>query len=178
MDQTEAILIRRLQWSDTSLITIWLTRDHGKIRLLARAARRPSSPFAGKLDLFYRAEVGFSTSAKTSLHTLREVRLIEPFDAAAVPCGNVFLCGYFAELVDLCTESGHASPDIYSLLARAVGHLREKTASARALGYFEEELCRVLGIAGAADPLAALGNYCGRIPESRAPAVRFLSGGV
>lgn len=175
MEQTEGILIRRTAWSDTSLITTWLTRDHGKIRLLAKAARKPASTFAGKIDLFFHAEIGFALSSKSSLHALREVRLLDAFDAAAVPCGNVFLCGYFAELLDLCTEGGQPSPDLYALLLRAVGHLRGTPASRRALDYFEQELCRLLGISGSpANSLSALGNYCGRIPASREEAVRFL----
>ncbi|MFZ4597997.1 MAG: DNA repair protein RecO [Terrimicrobiaceae bacterium] len=168
-------MIRRHAWSDTSLITTWLTPHEGKIRLMAKGARRPASPFAGKLDLFFHAEVAYVASRSTSLHTLREIRLISPFDAAAVPFANVFLCGYFAELTDLSTESGNPSPEMFGLLTRAIEHLRTKAASMRALEHFENEFCRVLGVLDeTSHPLVAIETYCGKIPASRASAVRFL----
>ena len=112
MEQTEAILIRKQPWSDTSLITTWLTSGHGKITAMARAARRPASPFAGRLDLFHKAEIGYAMPKRGSLHTLREVRLLEVF--AATSASNLFLCGYFAELIDLVTQPGEPFPRIHA----------------------------------------------------------------
>ncbi len=177
MEESEAILIRRIAWSDNSLITVWLTESHGKLRLMARSARRPQSPFSGKLDLFFRGEIGFATNRKSSLGTLREVHLLAPFDGGTVPCANVFLCGYFAELIDLCTQEGQPVPELFDLLKRAVEHLRETAASLRALEHFEREMARVLGVGDdGRHPLAAIEAYCGRIPASRAAATGLLVG--
>jgi DNA repair protein RecO (recombination protein O) len=137
MEQTEAILIRKQAWSDTSLITTWLTSGHGKITAMARAARRPSSPFAGRLDLFHKAEIGYAMPKRGSLHTLSEVRLVEVFGATSA--SNLFLCGYFAELIDLVTQPGEPFPEIYDLFSRATAHLSRSPASMRALEFFESE---------------------------------------
>lgn len=175
MHQVEAILIRRHAWSDTSLITTWLTPEQGKLRLIAKAAKRPKSPFAGKLDLFYHAEVGYVESRRGDLHTLREIRLIAPFDATDLPCANVFVCGYFAELIDLSTGPGHPSLELFDLLSRAIAHLRTKPASLRAVEHFESSLCQVLGVfEKSANPLAAIETYCGQVPASRGPAIHLL----
>jgi len=169
MEESLAILIRRQPWSDTSWIVTWLTRDHGKISTMARGARRPSSPHAGKLDLFYLAEIAFTISRKSSLHSLREVRVVEPFDATS--CANVFLAGYFAELADRITQPGDPVEPVFALLARAVGFLRRSPASLRALEHFESELGRALGVPHS---LASLESYCGGIPASRAAAIKLL----
>ena len=129
MEQTEAILIRKQAWSDTSLITTWLTSGHGKITAMARAARKPGSQFAGSLDLFHKAEIGYVMPKRGSLHTLREVRLLEVF--AATSASNLFLCGYFAELIDLVTQPGEPFPEIYDLFSRATAHLSRSPASTR-----------------------------------------------
>lgn len=171
MEESLAILIRRHQWSDTSWIVTWLTRDHGKISTMARGARRASSPHAGKLDLFYKAEISFAVSRKSPLHTLREIHVVEPFDASETPCANVFVAGYFAELTDLITQPGEPVEPIFALLDRALGFLRKRPASVRALEHFESELSRVTGIRHS---LAALESYCGRIPPSRQIALKFL----
>ena len=174
MEQTEAILIRRQPWSDTSLIVTWFTLAHGKVGTMAKAARRANSPFAGHLDLFHRVEIGFLPGRKTPLGTLREIRMLAPFESKSA--ANVFLCGYFAELLDLATQPAHPHPEVFDLLARAVGHLSAKPASLHALDFFERELVRLLGIEEAdTHPLAAIETYCGRIPSTRRIAIQMLA---
>jgi DNA repair protein RecO (recombination protein O) len=173
MEQTEAILIRRQPWSDTSLIVTWFTLAHGKVGTMAKAARRANSPFAGSLDLFHRLEIGYLPGRKGPLGTLREARLLVPFDSKEA--ANVFLGGYFAELLDLATQPSHPHPEMFDLLARALGHLNAKPATMRALEFFECELVRLLGIEdSSAHPLHAIETYCGRVPSSRRAAIRML----
>ena len=175
VEHTPAILIRRRAWGDTSWIVTWLTLGQGKVTTMARGARRPASPFSGKLDLFYIGEISFVASRKSSLHTLREIQILEPFDAAKLPSANLFLCSYFAELADLVTEPGSPVSGIFDLLTRALTHLKAAPASLRALEFFEQELVRMLGINdAAAHPLAALEAHCGRIPKSRTALLRQL----
>ncbi|MFA7344300.1 MAG: DNA repair protein RecO [Terrimicrobiaceae bacterium] len=175
VEHSPAILIRRRAWGDTSWIVTWLTLGHGKVSTMARGARRPTSPFSGKLDLFYIGEISFVTSKKSSLHTLREVQILEPFDASDLTGSNLYLCCYFAELADLVTEPGTPVSGIFDLLNRALAHLKTNAASVRALDFFEKELGRVLGIHDAsAHPLAALEAHCGKIPKSRQALLRLL----
>src|SRR5437763_16279279 len=75
MESTEAILIRKRKFSDTSLIVSWCTDSFGCVQTVAKGARRLKSPFAGKLDLFFEAEISIVRSRKTDLHTLTEVEL-------------------------------------------------------------------------------------------------------
>jgi len=175
VEHSPAILIRRRAWGETSWIVTWLTLGHGKISTMARGARRPGSPFSGKLDLFYIGEISFSLSKKSSLHSLREVQILEPFDASRLPNPNLFLCCYFAELADLVTEPGSPVSGIFDLLTRALNHLRSNAASLRSLDFFEKELGRALGIGDASSPpLAVLEAHCGKIPSSRSALLRLL----
>lgn len=174
MEQTEAILIRKRNWSDTSLIVTWFSADHGKITTMARSARRPGHSFSGRLDLFYKAEIGFAISRKSSVHTLREVQLLEAFDSSMAP--NLFLCGYFAELIDRVTQPSDPLIEVYDLLARAVAHLKSQPATLRALEFFEKELCRHLGLLEESScVLATIESYCGGIPASRKAALNLLN---
>lgn len=176
METTSGILIRRVRWGDTSWITTWITLDHGKIKAVARGANRARSAFAGKIDLFHHAEITFKRPrAADALASLTDVSLRDPFDAAAVPAANLFLGGYFAEIVDECTEPGVPVPEVFDLLQRAFDYLRRKTADRRALAHFENELCRAIGIhGGRTSAVAALEAYCHRIPASRPVAWNLL----
>ncbi len=176
METTTGILIRRIRWGDTSWITTWITLDHGKIRAVARGANRPKSRLAGKIDLFHHADITYSTPrAADGLAGLADVTLRTPFDASNVPVGNLFLGGYFAELVDQCTEPGVPVPEVFDLLLRAFGYLGRQPADRRALKHFETELCRAIGIhGGQGTAVAALESYCHRIPASRPVAWNLL----
>ncbi len=79
MESTAAILLRKRKFSDTSLIVSWCTDSLGCIQTVAKGARRAKSPFAGKLDLFFQAEIQIARSRRSDLHTLTEVVLRNPF---------------------------------------------------------------------------------------------------
>src|SRR5436190_19851998 len=80
VETTPAILLRKIKLTDTSLIVTWFTQAHGKIKTVAKGARRPKSPFAGKLDLFFHEEIQFHRSRTSELHILKEVALRETFE--------------------------------------------------------------------------------------------------
>jgi DNA repair protein RecO (recombination protein O) len=176
VEKARAILIRRIRFSETSLICVWLTRTHAKVKTSARGALRPGSAFAGKLDLFYEAEIAFAKSRTGDVHALREVALAQPFDGEGPHYANLTVAAYFAELVDRVTEPAGQAEEIFDLLQRAVGYLRSRRPEPRAITHFEAELCRALGVADH-DPLHALTAHCGRIPASRERALRAISCG-
>ncbi len=176
MEKAHAILIRRIRFSETSLICVWLTRSHAKLKTSARGALRAGGAFAGKLDLFYEAHIGFARSRKDDIHALREVTLLQPFDGAGPHYANLTVAAYFADLIDRVTEPAGQAEEIFDLLRRAIGYLRAERAAPRAITHFETELCRALGIddaAGRNDPRQTLAVQCGgRLPASRERALK------
>jgi len=178
VEKTRAILIRRIRFSETSLICVWVSDAFGKIRTSARGALRPGGAFAGQLDLFYLAEIGFARSRSGDLHALREVSLVAPFDGEGAHYVTLSVAAYFADLADLVTEPMAPAPEIFDLLSRAIAYLRASKPDHRTIPHFEAELCRALGIhdaAGGADPLRALAAHCGRIPASRERALKIIA---
>jgi DNA repair protein RecO (recombination protein O) len=169
VETTAAILLRKTKLTETSLIVTWLTGAHGRLKTVAKGARRPRSAFAGKLDLFFGAEIQFARSKKTELHTLREVVLKNPREGVRKNYRSVQLASYFVELVELVTEPDHAVPEIYDLLKRALDYLDANAPTKRALLHFESELTRVLGVQNknAPSPAQAIGQHCGRLPQGR-----------
>ena len=63
LETTAAILLRRIKLTESSLIVTWFTEAHGKLKTVAKGARRPRSPFAGRLDLFFAAEIRANCTA-------------------------------------------------------------------------------------------------------------------
>jgi DNA repair protein RecO (recombination protein O) len=176
---TAAILLRKRKFSDTSLIVSWCTQQLGCIQTMAKGARRAKSPFAGKLDLFFEAEIQIVPSRKSNLHTLTEVVLRNPFSGIRQTYSRTQAAAYFVELIELCTERDHCEPELFELLRRAFGYLDSHDPDLRAVRHFETELARITGVhhrAGDKDPAAALGNLFGKLPLTRTPLLKALGG--
>ena len=141
-----AILLRKRKFSDTSLIVSWCT---GVVRLHPnnRQGRAPpKSPFAGKLDLFFEAEISIVRSRKSDLHTLTEVVLENPFAGIRSNYLRTQTAAYFVELIEICTERDHREPELFALLHRAFGYLDANDPTSRAISHFETELARIAGV--------------------------------
>src|SRR5439155_6827780 len=123
MESTEAILLRKRKFSETSLIISWCTESLGCIQTVARGARRPKSSFAGKLDLFFEADIQIARARKSNLHTLTEVALRETFSGIRQSYLRTQTAAYFVELIELCTERDHDEPKLFALLQRAFNYL-------------------------------------------------------
>lgn len=179
MESTAAILLRKRKFSDTSLIVSWCSESLGCIQTVAKGARRAKSPFAGKLDLFFEAEIQIVRSRKSSLHTLTEVVLTNPFGGIRQSYLRTQAASYFVELIEICTERDHHEPELFGLLRRAFGYLDTNEPNLRAVSHFETELARIAGVHDAtrlkSDPAFALGNLFGRLPLSRTPLLKTLA---
>jgi DNA repair protein RecO (recombination protein O) len=164
---TEAILLRRVRFGESSFVLVWLTPGHGKVRTAARGTAKKGGGLQGHLDLFFQAEIQFAASRKSDLHALREVRLMETWEGLRGDYGRLLAASYFSELCDALSEPGHATPGLFDLLQRALGHLCVTAPTKRAVDFFEEEACRILGFGHAGNPLGAIEAHAGRIPANR-----------
>ena len=146
---------------------------------MAKGARRAKTPFAGKLDLFFESEISVVPSRKSTLHTLTEVVVTNPFAGIRQNYLRTQAAAYFVELIEICTERDHHEPELYSLLRRAFGYLDQNNPNLRAISHFETELSRIAGVHDrrklSADPAFALGNLFGKLPLSRTPLLKTLA---
>jgi len=157
----------------------WCTESLGCIQTVAKGARRPKSPFAGKLDLFFEADIAIAPSRKSNLHTLTEVALRNPFAGIRKNYMRTQTAAYFVELIEVCTERDHHEPELFALLRRAFGYLDKSEPNLRAVSHFEAELARITGVHDAKmlknNPAFALGNLFGKLPLSRTPLLKALA---
>jgi DNA repair protein RecO (recombination protein O) len=178
VETSRAILLRKRKLSDTSLVVSWYAESLGRIDTAAKGARRQKSVFSGKLDLFFESEIQIARSRKSSLHTLTEAVLHNPFAGIRQGYLRTQAASYFVELIELGTEPEHPIPELFNLLQRAFGFLDAQDASVRAVEHFEVELARLSGVHTAeiskSDPARALATLFGRLPKSRGPLLKAL----
>ena len=144
------IVLRVRPYSETSLIVHWLTGEQGRIATMARAARRPKSPFRGRLDLFFECDFTFQRSRRSQLHALREVNLVNPHARLREHLGWIEQASYAATLVELVTETDTPLLEIAVLFRDLLLHLPNRPPQARTVFAFELKLLRELGLEPAA----------------------------
>ena len=176
MEKTEAILIDRMPYRETSLIVQWCAPEVGVFRTIAKGALRPKSPFAGRLDLFVSADVRFVRGRTTDLHTLAEVQWIDPRLGLRQSYGRVMAATYFVKLVTQVVERETALPAIHGLLCKALDYLKAKEPTQALVERFERRLAEELGIAGAGDFARAIEMAFHRPPPvQRAQLVKLIA---
>jgi len=103
-ERAEGIVLRRQPVTESSLIVTWYTREFGKLKTMAKGARRPRGPFQGKIDLFYRDEIVFLPSRRSDLHLLHDCFLEDPHASLRQSVASLAAASYACELVELATE--------------------------------------------------------------------------
>lgn len=122
--KTDAIVLRAIDYSETSLI-VWLyTRAHGRVHVIAKGARRARSPFEGALEPLVRGELVFYRKAKPdSLDTAKE---FDPQDLHLGLRGDLARLHralYVGELLTELSEQEVASPEAFDAAIAALSAL-------------------------------------------------------
>jgi len=145
-ERTHGIILRTRPLTETSLIVHWLTPELGRIATVAKGARRPRSPFSGKLDLFYNADFSFARSRKSDLHNLREVVLRETHGKLRENLGWIEQASYFTTLVEQTTETETPLPNVFELVRNVLEQLSTTPPTPRTVFAFELKLLEELGM--------------------------------
>ncbi len=143
---TLGIVLRTRPLTETSLIVQWLTPELGRLATVAKGARRPKSPFRGQVDLFYLADISFARSQRSELHTLREVKLLEPHAALRRELAYLEQAAYCAKLIEQTTETETPLPGLFERFASLLKELPKQPAQPQTIFAFEMQLLEDLGL--------------------------------
>src|SRR3989338_4077393 len=94
--KSPGLILRKIPYSDSSLILKVYTRESGLITLMAKGAKRPRSSFQGLLDMFNLNQFLYPGKSRAEIHPLREAGLLREFrrlktDPARQALAHVFM---------------------------------------------------------------------------------------
>lgn len=175
MEKATAIVLRVIEWSETSSVVSLFTRECGKVRGLAKGARRPKGPFEAALDLLAVCRVVFIRKSSDALDLLTEAKLERRFRIAGRDLSRLYAGYYVAELLNELTDDYDPHPELFDSADRTLQALGTETPPAPLVLRFELTALRVLGHLPSLDSCVECGN-----PVEAAGRVAFgpLSGGV
>jgi DNA repair protein RecO (recombination protein O) len=145
-EKSPGLILRTRPLTETSLIVHWLTPEAGRIATVAKGARRPKSPFRGKLDLFHLADFSFVRSRRSELHVLREVSLRDTHRALRKDLHLLRQAAYCALLVEQATETGTPLQGIFRLMKDLLAFLPSHPAGPVPLLAFEVKFLGETGL--------------------------------
>jgi DNA repair protein RecO (recombination protein O) len=176
MENADAVVLRTVDFSETSLILTLFTRQFGKIEALAKGGRRLKSPFESALDILARIRVSFLHKKGDALDLLTEAKLIRRFRVTKSNLAGLFAGYYVAELVHSLTETEDPNPTIYDLTVKVLARLEQGTFVMRSLIRFESLFLKAVGQQPSLENCAECGTAIH--PEQKRIAFGYLDGGV
>ena len=141
----DALVLRTYKLGEADRIVVFLTRDRGKKRGVAKGARRPRSRFTGALEPLTEVSVAYFEKERRELvglnyaETRRSPLLLGSPDAL----GYV---SYFAELLDEWAQEADADDRLYRLGASMLDALAAGAPVEPLARYFEYWLLRLQGV--------------------------------
>ena len=112
-EKSLALVLRVVDFSETSVVTTLFTEDFGKIGALAKGARRPKGPFESALDLLAVCRIVFIHKTSDALDLLTEAKLERRFRSAARDLSRLYAGYYVAELLHDLTDTSDPHPVLF-----------------------------------------------------------------
>ncbi|WP_139652979.1 DNA repair protein RecO [Raoultibacter phocaeensis] len=119
--RSRVIVLRKTKLGESDLILTMLAEDGSQIRAVAKGARKPSSPFASRLELYSVADILLAQGK--SLDIVKEARLVRGFEHTRTSMEHAAGASCAAELLDRVTQLGLENRRLFDLTEAALDHL-------------------------------------------------------
>ncbi len=141
--KTEAIIIKRSKLGEADRILTLFTPDHGKLKAVAKGARRPKSKLGGHVELLTHSSLLLAKGRNLDIVT--QAQTIDSFlplkdDLKRMSCGL-----YVSELVESFTSESFENRGLFDLLLDTLHQLSHAQNTGIVLRYFELHLLDHLG---------------------------------
>jgi DNA repair protein RecO (recombination protein O) len=143
---SETFVLRTYPFREADLIVSFFTRDLGKMRGVARRARRPKSPFGSGLERLSQVRMAYFQRENAELVNLNGCELIQSqFELSSDYARGVAL-DYFTEAAEHLLPPHEPSEKFYRLMTAVLAYLRSGGDVWAAILYFSLWSTRLTGV--------------------------------
>ena len=140
----EALTLNKYPFGEAGLLVTLFSRELGKVRAVARGARRSASKLVGHLEPL--THVQLSMAHGRNLDYINQAQVIANFDTLKADLGAVTKGLYVAELVERFGAEAIPNQPLYSLALEILRSISQHPDSDWPLRFFEVHLLRVSGL--------------------------------
>ena len=120
VERSSAVVVGRFSLGESDRVVTFFTRGFGKVRGVARAARRLRSRFGSALEPFTLGELVFFDNGRTDLVQIDHFAIVKPFASARDDLERLGQSAWMAECVTRLTADRDPNTGVYALLVRAL----------------------------------------------------------
>jgi DNA repair protein RecO (recombination protein O) len=154
-----SIVIRTHRVGEADKVVVFFTLEYGKLRGMARAARRPRSRFGSSLEVGTEVDLTFFEKEGRELVSVDRCDIVRSrFSQLGDPVLATTL-GYVSDLVDSFAPEREPNKRLYRLLRAVIGSLSAREAAESKARYVEAWLLRLSGL----HPYRRQCPSCGRL---------------
>lgn len=145
--KTEAIVLRTVDYGESSLIATLFTRTHGKIAVIARGARKPKSKFAAFLVTGQLLEVVYYMKNTRSVQTLSDASYIVKMNELRTNLQKMAVMITTLELASQVIHENEVNEPVFDFLKKMLSWLNDReSVSKNIFPYIQIRLAQLLGI--------------------------------
>jgi DNA repair protein RecO (recombination protein O) len=174
LEKTRAVVIGRRALGESDRLVEFYSRQFGKVRGVARAARRPRSRFGSALELFTLGELVFFETGRSELVRVDHFDIVEPFVRAREELGRLGQGAWILECLGRLTVERDPNPALYGLLVRSLRALDGGSRPERVAVCFGVRAVDLLGHRPRLDRCVT----CGRSFPFAEPVLDMEAGGL
>lgn len=132
-EKSDAIVLRGVDFSETSRIVTLLTPQRGKLAVIAKGARRRNSPLAPVLDTFNLVEVVYLWKDGREVQTLAEATLMQGWPGLKRDLERSAYAAFCLEMAGKVAHENESSDALYARLLRGLREMETGSSGARAV---------------------------------------------
>lgn len=144
-EKATALVLRVVEFSETSVVATLYTREFGKVRALAKGARRLKGPFDAALDVVCLCRIVFLRKASEALDLLTEAKLERRFRGRGRDLSCLYAGYYVAELLGALTDDYDPCPELFDAADQTLQALSGDEPAWRVILRWELTMLRLLG---------------------------------
>lgn len=146
IEKTDAVLLKRRNLRESSLVLTFCTRDFGKVSGVIKGARGPRAQLGSNPMLFSLNRIVFYESKRGRLNTVSQCDLLDFFGLIRKDFQRTIYAEYFLELVDSLSAEFDKNEEIFKLLVNSLQLLCTSASAKRIARIFEIRFMNLLGL--------------------------------
>jgi DNA repair protein RecO (recombination protein O) len=120
LHKTQGIVIGRRALGESDRLVDFYTRDHGRVRGVAKSARRPRSRFGSALELFTLGELVFFDSGRSELVRVDHFDIVHPFLRVREHLERLGQGAWVVECLTRLTADRDPQPALFGLVLKSL----------------------------------------------------------
>lgn len=174
-DTAVGIVVGHLDYGEADRIVTFLTRERGRLKGIARFARKSRKRFGAALDLFCKVQVRYVERPGADLVRLEGVDLVDAYPGLRSDLRRVAAVTYAAELAREAAPEREAASHLFDLFDRFIARIAREAYDPWLVRAFELQALAVLGWRPVLDRCARCGAA---LAEDRSIHFAAESGGT